>query len=76
MSNTVLILQNGPEVRVGAFEEIPAEQGWTIEVLPLFSGPSLPPSLNDVDLTIVSGGSINRIAGKGVRFFGDPNDFS
>jgi GMP synthase (glutamine-hydrolysing) len=59
MSNTVLILQHCPDVRGGIFEEILIEQGWTIEVLPLFSGSSLPPTLNDFDLTMVLSGPMS-----------------
>jgi GMP synthase (glutamine-hydrolysing) len=70
MSNTVLILQNSLKVRGGIFEEILREQGWSIEVLPLFSGSSLPPCLNDFDLIMVLGGPMSVCQEKELNFLG------
>lgn len=56
MSKTALILQHCPEVRGGLFEEILDEQGWKLEILPLFLGSPLPLSAKEFGMTLVLGG--------------------
>lgn len=59
MPKTALILQHTPEERGGLFEEILLEQGWTLEVLPLFSGSSLPSSIKEFGMVLVLGGPMS-----------------
>lgn len=59
MSKTALILQHTQEERGGIFEEILLEQGWELEVLPLFSGSPLPPSIKPFGMTLVLGGPMS-----------------
>jgi GMP synthase (glutamine-hydrolysing) len=59
MNKTALILQHTPEERGGLFEEVLLEQGWGLEILPLFGGADLPPSLDGFGLTLVMGGPMS-----------------
>lgn len=59
MPKTALILQHTQEERGGLFEEILLEQGWKVEILPLFSGSSLPPSIEEFGLILVLGGPMS-----------------
>lgn len=59
MSKTALILQHRPEVRGGLFEEILLEQGWKLEVLPLFLGSGLPSSPKEFGMILIQGGPMS-----------------
>lgn len=59
MSKTALILQHSPEVRGGLFEEILLEQGWKLEVLPLFLGSGLPSSPKGFGMILILGGPMS-----------------
>jgi hypothetical protein len=59
MSKTALILQHSPEVRGGLFEEILLEQGWKLEVLPLFLGSGLPSSPKEFGMVLILGGPLS-----------------
>jgi GMP synthase (glutamine-hydrolysing) len=59
MNKAALILQHTIEERGGLFEEMLLEQGWALEVLPLFAGADLPASLNGFGLTLVLGGPMS-----------------
>lgn len=59
MSKTALILQHSPEVRGGLFEEILLEQGWKLEVLPLFLGSGLPSSPKEFGMVLALGGPMS-----------------
>jgi GMP synthase (glutamine-hydrolysing) len=68
MSTTALILQHSPEVRGGLFEEILNEQGWKLEILPLFLGSPLPLSTKDFGMILVLGGPMSANDEKGFHF--------
>jgi GMP synthase (glutamine-hydrolysing) len=59
MNKKALILQHTTEERGGLFEEVLIELGWGLEILPLFAGADLPPSLNGFGLTLVMGGPMS-----------------
>ncbi len=59
MSKTALVLQHSPEVRGGLFEEILLEQGWELEVLPLFLGSGLPSSSKEFGMVLALGGPMS-----------------
>ena len=68
MSKRALILQHNPKIRGGLFEKILAEEGWELEVLSLFSGTSLPPSLKEFGMTLVLGGPMSANDERGFPF--------
>lgn len=59
MSKTALILQHAPEERGGIFEEMLLNQGWRLEVIPLFSGPERLPAQKGFELILVLGGPMS-----------------
>ena len=52
-------MQHTPEERGGLFEEVLLELGWGLEILPLFPGTDLPPSLNGFGLTLAMDGPMS-----------------
>ncbi len=75
MSQTALILQHTPEERGGLIEKILLEQGWELEVLPLFSGSQLPPSIKEFGMILVLGGPMSANDEKGYPFLNQEISF-
>jgi GMP synthase (glutamine-hydrolysing) len=59
MTMTALVLQHAPEEPGGLFEEFLLNQGWKLEVIPLFSIPNLPPLRKRFELILVLGGPMS-----------------
>ena len=68
MNPSVLILQHTLQETGGIFEEIFLEQGWKLEILPLFSGADLPASLDGCDLILTLGGPMSATQEKAYPF--------